>query len=180
MADSRKVQNKLAGERITHNLNKSIEVAKAISKKGGGECSFGQLAEFLGYKSSRSGSFTARIWDAKIFGLVEGNRNSSRPTDRAKKIFKPAVPQDYQGGIADAFLEVDLYCKIYVLFKGHNLPPEVDLKSLLLTKFHIDKKNVKRTLILFYESAEQAGFFNKSPARNQLVYPLLNKWLLNK
>lgn len=180
MANPRNVQNKLAGERIIYNLDKSIEVAKAISKKGGGECSFDQLAEFLGFKTSRSGMFKARLWEAKIFGLVEGDRNSSKPTDRAKKIFKPAVPQDYQGGKADAFLEVDLYCGIYDHFKGRNLPPEVDLKSILMTTFHIDEKNVKRTIRLFYESAEQAGFFNKSPAHDQLVYPMLNKWLLNK
>lgn len=158
-----------------YNLDLSIDVARMIQEKGGGECSSAHLASFLSYKSARSGTYLTRLSSAKIFGLVEGRGDSLRPTERALSIINPVMPDDRRRENINAFLGVPLYREIYERFKGKSLPPEVGLRNLLRSTLQVVQDRVNPAARVFYESAEQAGFFETSHDRTQLIPPLLSK-----
>lgn len=162
-----------------YNLDLSIDVARMIHEKGGGECSSAHLASFLGYKSARSGTYLTRLSSAKIFGLVEGKGDSLRPTERALAIINPVMPDDRRRENINAFLGVPLYREIYERFKEKSLPPEGGLKNLLRSTLQVVQDRVNPAARVFYESAEQAGFFETSPDRTQLIPPLLSKGYAN-
>lgn len=157
-----------------YNLDLSVEVARMIHERGGGECSSAHLASFLGYKSARSGTYLTRLSSAKLFGLVAGGTNALVPTERALAIINPVMPEDRTRERAEAFLEVPLFREIYERFRNHALPPEVGLKNLLRNTYSIVGDRIAPAARVFYESAEQAGFFETSPDRTQLIPPLMN------
>src|SRR5437867_1655292 len=68
-------------------LADSLKVAEVIRSRGGGACDIDQLAAWLEYKSTTSGTFASRLSSARYFGLI-GNTKSGRIaiTDRARAI----------------------------------------------------------------------------------------------
>lgn len=162
-----------------YNLDISVELAKAIHDQGGGECSSAHLAAFLGYKSARSGTYLTRLSSAKLFGLVEGGTDALRPTERSLSIINPVMPDDRTREKVNAFLEVPLFTAIYERFKGAHLPPEMGLKNLLRNTHKVVEDRVNPATRVFYESADQAGFFDTTPDRTQLIPPLINKGSAN-
>lgn len=154
-------------------LGASIGVADAIYKQGGGTCSPEQLAAWLGYKSTGSGTYMTRLAAAnKHFGTVEVNGDRITITERAKKILTPVMPDDAVGAKVEAFLAVPLFSKVYEQFKGSQLPPEIGLKNLFLNTYQILPDRVPQAVRVFLNSAEQAGFFSATSGdRSRLIKP---------
>lgn len=166
-----KQPQKLSGIGYPYNdFNDSLKVAEIIHLKGGGSCDIDQLAAWLDYKSTSSGTFASRLSSARYFGLI-GNTKSGRVgiTDRARAIIAPVMPDDAVKGRADAFLGVGLYKQIFDHFRGTTLPPDVGLQNLFQQQYKILPDRVQQAVRVFKDSATQTGFFLS--ARDRLIRP---------
>jgi hypothetical protein len=153
------------------NLSDSLQVARKIHEEAGGACTADQLAHYLNYKSTSSGTFQTRISAAKQFGLIRTEGvGSIGVTDRAMQILSPVMPEDAVNAKADAFLAVDLFAKIYEKYRGTTIPPKVGVKNLLLTTFGILPDRADPAVRVLFESADQAGFF-PSGDQSRLIRP---------
>lgn len=153
-------------------LAASVAVAEAVYKKGGGTCSPDQLAAWLGYKSTGSGTYLTRVSAAnKHFGLIELAGDRITTTERAQKILSPVLPEDAANAKIEAFLGVPLFSKVFEQFRGNTLPLEDGLKNLFLNTYKILPDRVAQAVRVFLNSAEQAGFFSTTGDRSRLVKP---------
>ena len=153
-------------------LAASIAVAEAIHKTGGGTCRGEQLAPWLGYKSTSSGTYLTRVAAAsKHFGLIEQRGDRFGVTERAKSILSPVMPSDGIEAMAEAFLSVSLFSKVYEQYKGRELPPAVGLRNLFENAYKLLTDRVPQAVRVFLNSAEQAGFFSTTGDRTRLVRP---------
>lgn len=151
-------------------LDASIKVADAIYTRGGGTASSDQLAAWLDYKSTRSGTFITRMSAAnKHFGLIEQNGDQFTLSDRGRNVLAPVMPEDAINAKADAFLSVTLFAKVYEDHRGKALPPEVGLKNLFKNTYRILPDRVNQAVRVFLNSADQSGFFNEG--RDRLIRP---------
>ena len=157
-------------------LSASISVAQAIQQQGGGTASPDQLAHWLGYKSTSSGTYGTRTSAAsKHFGLIDISGDIIVITERAKTILSPVMPEDAISSKAEAFLAVPLFAKVYEQFRGSQLPPEVGLKNLFLNTYKVLPDRVAQAVRVFLNSAEQAGFFSTSGDRSRLIKPVVSQ-----
>jgi len=74
----------------------------------------------------------------------------------------------------DAFLNVELFSKVYEQFKGGSLPPESGLKNLFQQTYKILPDRVPQAVRVFLSSAEQAGFFRAAGDKSRLVKPTVH------
>lgn len=151
-------------------LQDSLAVAKAIHDNAGGSCTLDQLASYLKYKSTSSGTFQTRLSAAKQFGFVRAEGAQIVVTDRAMQIISPVMPEDAINAKADAFLGVGLFGKVYEKFKGTTIPPKVGLRNLFMTSYGISTERVDPAVRVLMDSAEQAGFFPQGD-QSRLVRP---------
>ena len=154
-----------------YDLDLSIEVAKSMHDKGGGTCSPDQLAAFLGYKTTKSGTYQTRTSAARQFGLIRSEGGVITVTDRAHQILSPVMPDDSVNAKAEAFLSVELFKKVFDKFKGMAIPPEIGLKNLLLQNYGFKQDRLVPAIRVLMDSAEQAGFFIISGDRTRLIRP---------
>jgi hypothetical protein len=152
-------------------LNLSLEVPKVIHEKGGGTCTADQLAAFLNYKTTKSGTYQTRFSAAKQFGLIRSENSNIVVTERAQQILSPVMPGDSENAKADAFLSVELFSEIFEKYRGGTIPPEAGLKNLLMQSYGFSQDRVGPAIRVLLDSAEQAGFFNASGDRSRLIKP---------
>jgi len=153
-------------------LDSSIKVADAIYNKGGGTASSDQLAAWLGYKSTRSGTFITRMSAAnKHFGLIEQSGDQFKLSERGRNVLAPVMPEDSVTAKIEAFLSVALFAKVFEDHRGKQLPPEVGLKNLFKNSYYILPDRVDQAVRVFLASAEQAGFFSTTGDRTKLIRP---------
>lgn len=155
-----------------YTLDQSIEVAKVIHEKAGGSCDRAQLATLLNYNGVKNGAFLTRVTAAKIFGLISQHGDQLTVTDSAHKILHPVTPSQGERAKVDAFLTVGLFRKAFDEFNGINLPDEVGLKNLFLTKYQIVEERTGPSVRVMLDSAEQAGLFRAAGNRSKMVMPL--------
>lgn len=157
-------------------LAASIAVAKIIQQQGAGTSSSQQLAHWLGYKSTNSGTYATRLSAAtKHFGFIENSGDTFVITERAKIILAAATPEDAIAAKIEAFLAVPLFARVYEQFRDTQFPPEVGLKNLFLNTYKILPDRVAQAVRVFLNSAEQAGFFVSNGDRSRLIKPSVKK-----
>lgn len=148
----------------------SLEVARKIHENAGGTCGPDQLASYLGYKTTNSGTFQTRLSAAKQFGFVRSEGGSIVVTERAMKIISPVMPEDAVAAKADAFLGVDLFGKVYEKYKGSTIPPKVGMRNLLSQTYGLTEDRLDPAVRVLFDSAEQAGMFPQGD-QSRLVRP---------
>jgi hypothetical protein len=155
-------------------LEKSIEVVRVIHEKAGGIADNAQVATLLGYSGVENGNFRTRMSAARMFGLTEtADDRRIRVTARGRSIIAPVTPAESRRGRLDAFMEVELFRKVFDRFNGTTLPESVGLKNLLENEYKIVPDRVAPTVRILLDSAEQAGLFEASGGnRTRLVTPL--------
>lgn len=156
-----------------YDLDKSIEVAKVIHEQAGGGCDRAQLAALLKYSGVKNGGFLTRVSAAKMFGLIEENSDRLKLTERAKSVLSPVRPEDAARAKVDAFLNVELFRRVYQQFEGQTLPAEVGLKNLLQTSYKLVPDRVVPALRVLMDSAQSAGFFELTGNRSRMTRPLV-------
>lgn len=160
-----------AGVAYTYfNQDDSLDVARKIHENAGGACAPDQLATYLSYKSTTSGTYQTRVSSAKQFGFVRVENGQVIVTDRAMQIISPILPEDSINARADAFLSVELFSKVYEKYRGATIPPKVGLRNLFLTTFAITTDRADPAVRVLFDSAAQAGFFPNGD-QTRLVRP---------
>lgn len=152
-------------------LESSIAVAKVIRERGGMSCEADQLAHWLDYKSTRSGTYLTRVAAAKQFGLISGNSDRFSVTDRALAIIAPVMPSDAARAKSDAFLAVGLFARVFNDFRGKMLPPAVGIANLFQNTYGIVPDRVPQAVRVFLSSAQQADYLAGSGDTQRLVPP---------
>jgi len=163
-----------SGVRFPYNdLAESIEVAKIIHEKAGGQCDLAQLAALLEYSGVGNGAFRMRVSAAKMFGLVEeADERKLKVSQRGQAIVAPISEPLANQAKVDAFMAVDLFKRVYDKFHGTSLPEQVGLKNLLITEYSVVADRVVPTVRILLESADQAGLFKATGTRTRMVLPL--------
>lgn len=152
------------------NLVDSLEVARKIHDNADGACSPDQLASYLSYKSTNSGTFQTRLSAAKQFGFVRSEDGELVATERAMKVISPVLPEDAVSAKADGFLSVDLFQKVYEKYKNMNIPPKVGMRNLLAQAYGLTEDRLDPAVRVLFESAEQAGLFHNGD-KTRLIRP---------
>jgi len=156
-----------------YGLADSVAVAKAIHDKGGGKATPDALAAYLSYKSTANGAFLARIGAARMFGLVAKAGDFFTPSPLAQQILMPTYVEQGRQALVEAFLNVDLFKRVFDDFRGKDLPPEFGMKNALRNTYRVVPTRIDVAYRVLMESAESAGFFETRGARTHLIMPPL-------
>lgn len=172
--DDKRQRSEYAAPRNT--LADSVLVAKLIHERSGGASTLEELASYLNYSGTNNGAFKARIYAARQFGLVEKSGDKFVITQLAQSILMPHYNWMPREALVQAFLNIELFKRVYEAYKGKQLPPDFGLKNALKTQFGVAPNHVERTLYVLINSADTAGFFStRAGARTHLIIPTINK-----
>src|SRR6185437_5435838 len=146
-------------------LEDAVSVAKGIhSVVGSGICQHDQLAAALDMSMNSSG-YRMRLSAARVFGVADPVSGGMRLTDLGHKIVDSAHEREAK---ARAFLNVELFKKLYDLYRGKMLPPASALEREM-ANLGVAQKQTERARQVFQRSAEIAGFFEMDRAK--LIMP---------
>lgn len=146
-------------------IDEAVVVARTVHQNASSHCTLDQLAAWLKHESVESGAFRLKVAGARIFGLVETNRDQVVLTTLGLEI----VEADREKAArVQAFMTVPLYKRTYEHFRGRQLPPAVALERELAS-FGVAEKQTDKARQVLMRSADQAGFFNAG--RDRLVLP---------
>ena len=173
MSDSEQMVGKVARGLSTvafpyNDLDDAIGVARAMHAAGGVPLDRDQLAAKLGI-SSVGGNFSLKLSGARMFGLITGGSGRVELTPLGFEILDP--PRERAAKV-DAFLNVELYRKLYESFKGRTLPPRPAGLEQAMVSLGVSQKQRDKARQAFDRSARTAGFFPNA-AEDRLVAPVL-------
>ena len=129
------------------------------------ECAPDQLAAAMNQQVS-SGNFRQKISTARAFGLIHTSPGRITLTELGYRVLDPA---QQRGALAEAFLTVELYRKIYDDFRGKQLPPRPAALERTFENYGVSPKQTDKARHAFDRSAKQAGFFDHG--NDRLVEP---------
>ena len=136
-------------------LESAIKVARTIKDRAGISCEIEQLAAWMG-QSSTSGTFRSRYSAARLFGFISTNRKTVLLTELGQDVLNPSRVNKAK---ATAFLNIELFKKIYATHKGQLLPPTEALKRMI-GSLGVTSKQEDRARQTFLKSAETANFID--------------------
>src|SRR5688572_27381775 len=106
-----------------HDFDDAVEVPKLIMARGGGVADLDQLAAWLGYSTSSSGTFASKMASSRYFGLIGPAKGGKvYLTERARQIVAPVMPEDAVKAKMEAFLDVPLFRRAFERVRGAKLP----------------------------------------------------------
>jgi len=156
------------------NLDESIKVAKAIWEISGTQSDMLQLAAKLGHESHETGAFRVKTYAAKVFGLIEIEKNQVRLTEIGTRLMDPETEAT---GRVQAFLSVPLFKALYEKYRGKPLPGTPALEAEIVALGAVSKQK-DRARQNFLKSADQAGLF--AFGKEKLILPAgINEQMLN-
>jgi hypothetical protein len=159
-----------------YNLADSVAVAQTIHARCGGAASLDELAAHLNYGGINNGAFKSRVAAARMFALIEKSGDKFAMTQTAQAILMPVYDWMPAEALTKAFLNVELFLRVYEEYRGKQLPPEFGLKNALKTIFGVNPTSVERAYRVLIESADTAGFFEtRAGARTHLIIPTVKK-----
>lgn len=142
-------------------LESAVELAKTIHDRMGNSCEFDELAAWMG-QTAGGGTFRTRVSAAKMFGLIEKNQNRAALTQLGRNIISdPDVARDAR---VTAFLNVELFGRMYDQYKGNSLPPPPGIERHM-EQLGVSPKQKERARQTFIKSANYAGFIDSSTGR---------------
>ena len=135
-------------------LDSAVEVARTIHHHAGLECDVEQLAGWMD-QSASSGTFRSRYSAARIFGFTETLRGGRVVlTSLGQEVLDPGKEGAAK---ATAFLNVELFSKMFDLHKGHQLPPPPAIERIM-GDLGVSPKQRDRARQTFIKSAQQSRF----------------------
>lgn len=149
-------------------LNPALEVAEVIQRHAG-TASAEQIAAFLQYASAKNGAFMNRIAAARMFGFVEGNSPTIKPTNLALRIIEPTTEEDASRARLKAYLNIPLFNDFFQAHNGKPLPKKQGVDNLLKRDYGIPEGQASFVRARLLRSAEQAGLFKI--AANRMIEP---------
>ncbi|MHB1416443.1 MAG: hypothetical protein ACYC1C_14440 [Chloroflexota bacterium] len=154
-----------------YDLDMAVDVARVLHDQAGGKATLAQLASYIGHKDESSGAFRAKLWGAKLFGLVAIEAGVVSVTRLGEELASSRAGLQRDRRLAEAFLNVPLFSEIHRRYESTTLPSTRDgLKQALQNVFGVPQNGVTTALKSFEASAEQAGFKRRDP--NRLIHPV--------
>lgn len=143
-----------------YDLDQSIDVARKIAERGvGATMSSHELAAVLEYSGTNNGAYLNRIAAARLFGLIDGQADAIRATERGERIVHPDYPETAARARLEAFRSVPLYDAFLDGFRGRTLPDRDGLINTLTTRYRVPPNEAGKVLGRMILSADQAGLF---------------------
>jgi hypothetical protein len=140
-----------------------VQLVRVVEQRGH-TCRVEEAAADLGQQMT-SGAFRSRLSAGRMFGAIDIARRDVRLTDLGLAICNS---QTEPAALADAFLRVPLYQKVYQQFAGTKLPPDEGIEQAIL-RLGVPAKQVAKARQVLFRSAETAGYF--SNGRDRLIRP---------
>ena len=147
-------------------ISDAIFVAEGMLKGGGLALTRDQLAAAMGL-APNGGGFAVKVATAKVFGVVASQAGKYQLTDIGHEIVDPSRQRE---ALVAAFLEVELYKRVYDEFRGKRLPPRPNGLEAAFVNFGVSPKNARTARLIFDKSARAAGFFPNGD-EDRLVMP---------
>lgn len=148
-----------------HDVDAALDVVKTVYSQSGERCDLDQLAAWMKHDSVDSGTFRVKVGAARIFGLIETDRNRVTLTLLGREAVNPDLERRAR---TKAFLNVPLYRAIFDRYRGYLLPPPNALERVM-GEMGVARKQTDSARQVFQRSAEQAGFF--AQGKDRLVLP---------
>ena len=142
-------------------LESCVELAQTILSKAGTSCDQGELAAWMN-QSASGGTFRTRISAAKMFGLIDTGQGRATLTQLGREAVDDSGNE--RAARVQAFLNPELFAKMYEQNKGHALPPPAAIERQM-EQFGISPKQKERARQTFMKSATYAGFIDSSTGR---------------
>ena len=141
---------------FTYNdMDDAVVVTKGVNQTGGSGCEADQLAAQLGMAAS-GGGFRMKLLAAKTFGFINYTKDAIRLTPLGQRLCDPAQESAAR---SEAFLNVELFQKLYEKYRGLTLPPTNDALEAELVTLGVAPKQKDKARQVFQRSAKQAGYF---------------------
>lgn len=144
-------------------LQDVVEMVFKVESRGH-RCRVEELAADLDQQMT-SGAFRSRLSAGRMFGVSEVVRGDISLTDLGQTILNPDTRAD---ALAEAFLRVPLYEKIYTKFAGGKLPPDQGIEAEMI-RLGVPRKQVQKARQVLVRSADEANYFRSG--RDRLVRP---------
>ncbi|MCE4061815.1 winged helix-turn-helix domain-containing protein [Pandoraea sputorum] len=142
-------------------IDNATEIVRGVHATGGTACDYDQLAAHLGLEA-KGGGFRIRVNGARTYGLITYERGGRITlTDLGRQIIDSSHERAAR---VDAFLNVELFQKVFDRFKGSPLPPQAGFENSLVD-LGVGAKVKDRARQVLLRSAKQAGFFDLSSER---------------
>ena len=138
-------------------LSDVVSLVRAVQKRGH-VCRIEEVAADLDQQMS-SGAFRSRLSAARMFGAAEIIRGDVRLTPLGLTMCSPETEAD---ALAEAFLSVPLYQKLYAQYAGHKLPPSEGIEESI-RRLGVPDKQVAKARQVFVRSADTAGVLPERP-----------------
>lgn len=141
-------------------LENAIDIVKAVHKVEGDRCGWKQLATSLGV-ASEGGGFRMRMLTAKTFGLLTYEKGQVMLTDWG---IRATDPNHEKRARYEAFLNVELFSKLFERYNGQQLPPVAAIERAI-ENLGVAPKQKDKVRQVFLRSAKQAGLFELATDR---------------
>ena len=148
-------------------LQKARSLAEVIAGRWGGHrrISSNEVAAAAGHENAKGGAFQVKVSTARIFGLVDVSRDGVALTDLGRRIVDPDTAAE---AAVEAFMQVDLYARIYDRYPSVRLPDARPLEAEF-ADLGVAPKQTAKARQAFMRSAEQANLFTLG--RDRLSIP---------
>lgn len=146
-------------------LESCVELAQTIHSRAGTSCEQSELAAWMN-QSATGGTFRVRISAAKLFGLIETGQGRATLTQLGRDALDSSGNE--RAARVQAFLNPELFAKMYEQNRGHALPPAAAIERQI-EQFGVSPKQKERARQTFLKSATYAGFID--PGSGRFVKP---------
>lgn len=150
-------------------LEDAVSVVTVIHQSGGMPMERDQIAVRMNQKAT-SGAFVTKLSAARMFGLVEAGASGKV---QIAALGHEAIATDegrQRAARATAFLNVELYRKMYDEFRGRQLPPRPGGLEQAVVAMGVAPKQRTNARYAFDRSAKYAGYFEHG--NDRLVAPV--------
>jgi hypothetical protein len=146
-------------------LESCVQMAQTLHSRAGTSCDQGELAAWMN-QSATGGTFRTRISAAKLFGLIDTGQGRATLTQLGRDALDGSGNE--RAARVQAFLNPELFARMYEQNKGHALPPAAAIERQM-EQLGISPKQKERARQTFLKSATYAGFID--PGTGRFVKP---------
>ena len=145
-------------------LGSALELAEAVYKQLGTDCTLPQLAASVD-RSPKASSFRQQVAAARTFGFLQRGAKTVKLTDLGHAVNDPDKRVD---ALVEGFLNVELFRELYERYEGNVLPPAAGLEGVL-QEVGVAAEAAARARRVLNRSAADAGLF--AAGSNRLIRP---------
>jgi len=110
------------------------------------------------------------IASATKYGFLERREGKIHLTDLARRILRPASPDDELKAYREAVLKAPNISDVYQHYRGENIPDdETFFRNTVLENYHIPEADFPDFKNIFFESLEKAQLFQKHGDKTRVI-----------